>query len=116
MLFLADNDLGRLARLLRMLGFDCRYEGGAARSELIAIAVEDQRLLITRRPIAESKRLRVLKIENSHPDKQLLEIIEKCELGETFQFFTRCLECNLRLQPITSRNDSVDLASNSTKE
>ncbi len=46
--FVADNHLGRLARFLRLLGFDTSYEKNWDDPELARISAEEQRIILTR--------------------------------------------------------------------
>jgi uncharacterized protein len=46
--FVLDVHLGTLTRRLRLLGFDCWYRTDADDDELAAVAVEDDRILLTR--------------------------------------------------------------------
>ena len=46
--FVLDGHLGRLARYLRMLGFDTRYDNRAADDELARLSADENRILLTR--------------------------------------------------------------------
>jgi hypothetical protein len=56
--FVLDAHLGKLARYLRMLGFDCRYRTDFDDEELIEIAAREERILLTRdKLLLKSRRL-----------------------------------------------------------
>lgn len=76
-----------------MLGFDCAYDGGLSLPRAIARAILEERLLLTRRPVAETKRLRVIKIDDSDVEKQILSLELMVGLKSRVQPFTRCLIC-----------------------
>lgn len=48
LLFIADAMVGRLARWLRLLGFDTLYYPDISDSELLKIAIRDGRIILTR--------------------------------------------------------------------
>jgi uncharacterized protein with PIN domain len=100
--FLADAHLGALARLLRLLGFDTRYENGLGDAQVEALASEEGRIVLTRdrgllkrRGITHGCFVRALE-----PREQLREVIERLDLARSVQPFTRCLVCNSLLAPV----------------
>lgn len=100
--FVLDVHLGRLAAYLRMLGFDTLYQNNYEDSELANISVTEQRILLTC-----DKKLLMRKIithgyyvRERHPKKQLLEIIKRFDLFNSFKPFTRCISCNSEIKAI----------------
>jgi len=94
--FVLDVHLGKLARLLRMLGFDCRYERDYADDRIAAIAAAEGRAVLTRDiPLLKRK---VLDwgywLRSQHPEEQLAEVLDYFRLAGKLQPFTRCLVCN----------------------
>ena len=92
--FLADCNVGRLARWLRVLGYDAAYEPRIADPELIA------RALTQRRAIANGTLPAVL-LRTDRVEDQLRQVIEEVGLvaaGFDGQGLTRCLECNVELE------------------
>ncbi|HEX5155115.1 MAG TPA: Mut7-C RNAse domain-containing protein [Parafilimonas sp.] len=51
--FLADANVGKLARLLRMPGFDVGYNNEFSRRQLTEIAIREKRILLSRNPAAD---------------------------------------------------------------
>ena len=45
--FIADAMLGRLARWLRILGYDVSYESSISDNDLIARAIHEHRIILT---------------------------------------------------------------------
>jgi uncharacterized protein len=94
--FVLDGHLGGLAALLRMLGFDTWWTGQANDEELAARSAEEDRTLLTRdrgllkRAIVRRGRF----VRALHPMEQAKEIVERFDLREQAQPFTRCLRCN----------------------
>ena len=81
--FVLDADLGRLAALLRRLGFDVwhqdRYE---SEEELARISRDEKRILLTRdRPLLERTGVtRAYWVRESDPHRQLAEILQRFDL------------------------------------
>lgn len=96
MRFLADVNLGKLARYLRLLGFDTRSDSQWHDPELVEIAARESRLLLTKdRPLL--KRSAVTHgylVRAVDPPVQLVEVVGRFELSGEIRPFTRCLECN----------------------
>lgn len=94
--FLADNHLGKLARFLRLLGFDTSYDQRWQDPELVSIAVEEGRILLTR-DIALLKIGRLTHgyyVRTTSPRAQLVEVVERFHLQGAIDPFTRCMACN----------------------
>jgi len=97
MKFICDDNLGKLARYLRLMGFDTVFITPISDAQLIATALKENRLIITRdRRLAERiESERVAIVDTDFPDKQLLEVLAKFNPPiERQQFFSRCLICN----------------------
>jgi uncharacterized protein with PIN domain len=103
MKFIADRMLGKLARELRMLGYDTVYYRGESTYPLMKLAREEGRVILTRHTQLGPKRPedRVITITEDKPSLQLRELIQKkiISLHEN-PFFSRCLECNTLLNEI----------------
>ncbi|MGZ3687643.1 MAG: Mut7-C RNAse domain-containing protein [Bdellovibrionota bacterium] len=103
--FVLDVHLGRLARHLRMLGFDALWSADYQDDELVEIASSTPRILLTR-DRALSERLtsdRCLLVAATDPREQLAEVIRRLSLQSDVRarsgFLTRCLDCNTPLLP-----------------
>ncbi|RZK08843.1 MAG: hypothetical protein EOO46_13895 [Flavobacterium sp.] len=98
-LFLVDVHLGKLARMLRMLGFDTKYRNDYSNSDLLQIAEEEKRILLYRNSGFNKKdSIQLLLIEDEDPNLQLKKVIEHFDLSSSFQPFTRCIVCNGQLE------------------
>ena len=93
--FVADGHLGKLARDLRLLGFDVLYAPDASDSTLAA-SCEDNRALLSRdRRLLMHRIVRHGYCPRSHdPDEQIVEVIRRFDLAELATPYTRCLQCN----------------------
>jgi hypothetical protein len=103
--FIADAMLGRLARWLRFLGFDTVYFSGISDSQLIRIAREQDRAILTKDTrMIKIKGLRnYLLIASDDPFQQLLETISGFKLRQ-FQLLSRCVACNGKLEKIREKS------------
>lgn len=98
--FVADAHLGGLARLLRIAGFDTLYDNAFQDDEIVAIALEQGRVVLTRdrellkrRTVTHGCYLHAIK-----PAAQFRELYGRLDLAALAQPFTLCLYCNLLLR------------------
>jgi uncharacterized protein with PIN domain len=99
--FVADGHLGKLARDLRLLGFDVLYERDASDSSLAATCSSERALLTRDQRLLMHKVVRHGYCPRSHdPAKQIVEVIRRFELIEVVVPFTRCLHCNTPLAKV----------------
>ena len=102
--FAVDCMLGKLAKWLRILGFDTVYFSRIQDEELLALARREGRVLLTR-DYHLSLRMRdkqVVFIESDAWPTQLRQVLNRFQLRDFIKPYSRCLECNCLLQP-TSR-------------
>ena len=101
--FILDVHLGKLARLLRLLGFDAAYERSWEDAEIIDRALSERRIILTRdRGILKQKRVtHGYWLRHTDPEEQLDEVVEALDLGGQAHPFSRCLECNGRIRSIS---------------
>jgi uncharacterized protein with PIN domain len=93
---LVDAMLGRLARWLRLMGYDAAYWRDGSDEALIAAAQAEDRLIVTRdHALARRRGVRAVLIAAEGLDEQILEA--RTALGGAPKPFTRCSECNAAL-------------------
>lgn len=94
--FVADAHLGQLAKHLRMLGFDVLYRNDYSDAEVTRLAVEEQRVVLTRdRDLLIRKDiLHGCYLHSTCSETQLLEVIGRFHLASSVRAFSRCLSCN----------------------
>jgi uncharacterized protein with PIN domain len=99
--FVLDVHLGRLAAYLRMLGFDADYRNCAIDPELVRIASEQQRILLTRDRglLMHAAVTRGYWLRQTDSRRQVAEIIRRFDLAAAIRPFTRCMACNSMLRP-----------------
>lgn len=100
--FILTRELGRLAKWLRILGFDAEYFQGSDNSSLIIRASRDERIIITRSSRNARIRLaRVALVESEKIKEQLKELMLKLNLKlDPARMFTRCIICNTELKSV----------------
>jgi len=98
--FVADLHLGKLARSLRLLGFDTLYSAEVDDAELIAISARDQRIVLTRDVgLLRRKALtRGYRLRSADPQLQVQEVVHAFSLERDIRPFTRCMSCNSLLK------------------
>ncbi len=101
MKFLADAMLGRLAKWLRILGYDTVYFSQIEDSDLVRIARAEGRTLLTRdRELARRKGLRCLLIESDRFEEQMRQLLRDLDLDVDISS-SRCARCNTVLRPVS---------------
>ena len=100
--FVADAHLGRVARYLRMLGFDTLYETTLRDSEFVTISCTEHRVLLTRdRELLMHRALtHGVFVRGDRPREQLQYVLSRLDLRNSCRPFTRCMSCNGLLEPI----------------
>lgn len=88
--------LARLARWLRVLGWDTTLEPGLDDPELVRRANEQERILLTRdrRLLREHKPVRAHEVRSDSPLAQLQDVVRSLALPAPAELFTRCTVCN----------------------
>jgi uncharacterized protein with PIN domain/sulfur carrier protein ThiS len=100
--FVADVHLGRLARYLRILGFDTLYHKEWNDTDLADRATQERRILLTR-DRGLLKRAAVdhgYLVRRTEPRGQLAEVVERFDLARSLRPFTRCPVCNGLVEPV----------------
>jgi uncharacterized protein with PIN domain len=109
MKFIADAMLGKLAKRMRLLGFDVLYDPALDDNAIIRLALGQDRVILTRdtglasRPLARNHIL----IENELVDEQLYQVLATFSPPDD-EPLTRCSLCNESLS-VLERDDARDL-------
>lgn len=98
---MADVHLGRLARLLRMLGFDTAYNTAWSKPQLLKTAVTENRILLSRnRALSKNPFLQSFIVDSEKAPQQLEGVLTYFQLYHLLRPFSRCMVCNHPLQPV----------------
>ncbi len=104
--FAAEKTLGKLAKWLRILGFDTIY------GSYIINPTESGRILLTRTKRIKDKYTtdKLIFIESDKPFKQLQEVIKALGIvKEDIKTFTRCIRCNTKIRTIDKNSIRSDV-------
>ncbi|MDD5321815.1 MAG: Mut7-C RNAse domain-containing protein [Methylococcales bacterium] len=107
--FIMDVNLGKLAKFMRLLGFDSLYRNDYRDAEVVNIAVNEQRIVLTRdrrllyiKHISHGYWVRAVNVES-----QIDEVLRRFDLYGSIQPFVRCLVCNGVLSSV-AKGDILD--------
>ncbi|MFH0827085.1 MAG: Mut7-C RNAse domain-containing protein [Candidatus Omnitrophota bacterium] len=100
--FLLTKELGRLAKWLRILGFDTSYFTDNNPGTLMIKALRDNRTILTRnRRLPESRGIKIIELKSETLKEQLQEILKSLNMTlDVRHLFTRCIICNEQLMPV----------------
>ncbi|MBI3596774.1 MAG: Mut7-C RNAse domain-containing protein [Nitrospirae bacterium] len=100
---IADAMLGKLAKWLRVLGFDVAYDRSIENQVLVRSAKIEGRDILTRDRRLVQRRwggsIRFIVIEDDHLPNQLQQVVRELGRPPRKQVLSRCLRCN---EPLTS--------------
>lgn len=107
--FVLDVHLGRLARRLRLLGFDAVWDPRAGDVDLMEVSVRENRILLTRdRGILKRAGVALgYLVRDTDQRRQVLEVVRRFDLADAIIPFGRCLACNGLLEAV-SKADVID--------
>lgn len=94
--FVLDVHLRKLARSMRLMGFDTDYADDRGDDILADISARENRILLTcdRQLLMRRIVSRGIIIRSRNPERQIIEVISRLQLHSQISPFTRCVECN----------------------
>jgi uncharacterized protein with PIN domain len=101
--FIVDNNVGKLAKWLRIMGYDALLFTEDDDGKMVKVALAQNRVILTkdtqimRRRLVNSGRIKAVLIEDDDPKAQLQQIVEDLNLDYQLRPFSICLECNQNL-------------------
>jgi len=107
MRFIVDSNAGKLAKWLRISGFDTLFMRDIDDNRLIRIALDQNRALLTKdthilkRRVVTGGRLKVVLIEHDGVKAQLSQVLSTLNLAGQLNPFSICIECN---EPLVRRD------------
>ncbi|MFC1940348.1 Mut7-C RNAse domain-containing protein [Chloroflexota bacterium] len=105
--FIVDSNVGKLAKWLRMMGYDARFFDGEDDWQMVRIAMDEDRVILTRdtqimrRGVVTTGRVRAVFIQSDRPELQMRQVMKNLNLDCKPRPFTVCLECN---QPLVEKS------------
>ncbi|UCE16594.1 MAG: Mut7-C RNAse domain-containing protein [Candidatus Bathyarchaeota archaeon] len=108
MKFIADGMLGKLTRWLRMLGHDVKYARSLNDGQIIEIAKNEHRILLTRDlelyRQATVQKINTFFVERATEAKKLANLARRFNLKLEFDVkVSRCPKCNTRIKSISKQ-------------
>lgn len=100
--FILDVNLGKLVKLMRLLGFDSLYRNDYRDADIVNIALNEQRIVLTR----DRRLLYVKHISHGYwvravdAKSQIDEVLRRFDLHGSIHPFARCLICNGVMMPV----------------
>ncbi len=109
--FVLDVHLGKLAKLLRMLGFDTLYSNSYDDASLSRISRNHRRIILTRdrELLKRSMITHGYCLRSDQPMEQLVEVLKRFDLREKVRPFSRCLRCNSLLREIDKKQAAASV-------
>ncbi len=98
-----DVHLGKLAKALRLFGFDTLYRNNYHDQEIAQLAAGDNRVVLTRDVGLLKQKLVTYGywLRSQQLEPQLQEVLRYFNLQDKYQPFTRCLDCNGNLETVS---------------
>ncbi len=107
MKFIVTDELGRLAKWLRILGFDTHLFAGGERRDMVLNSLREDRVILTRdSKMSRFTGIRLLHIKSDFVEDQLEQVIRELALDiDRKLLFSICVVCNESLAD--AEKDSV---------
>ncbi|MBO8130421.1 MAG: Mut7-C RNAse domain-containing protein [Candidatus Marinimicrobia bacterium] len=112
MKFIADNMLGKLAKYLRALGYNCIYPPPENIDKIIEYIKKEDRIFITRskKYTGQIEKSNIVILYSDKIDKQILELREKVKISyDPEKLFSRCLICNIEIFPVEKLDEKKNI-------
>jgi uncharacterized protein with PIN domain len=113
--FIVDVNLGKLAKFLRLVGFDTLYCNQYKDKDIVRLSKNEKRIILTRDQHLLKHKLitRGYWVRNIDPDKQLIEVVKRLDLISSISPFVRCMVCNGSLKSV-KKKDIIDVLPENT--
>ncbi|HVK96663.1 MAG TPA: Mut7-C RNAse domain-containing protein [Flavisolibacter sp.] len=111
--FIADVHLGKLAKYMRLVGIDTFYNNSYSVKQIIATAIEEGRIILSRNNSFTSlQNIPSFIVNNEDSKEQLKNVLSQFKGDIKLQPFTRCLICNGLLEAVEKETISHLLEKN----
>lgn len=94
--------LGKLAKWLKILGFDAAYFSKVEDAVLLSFAEQEERILLTRDTglLERTHTVRTLFVESEDWREQVQQVLDVFQLRDKAKPYSRCIECNKSLKDL----------------
>lgn len=109
--FLVDKMLGRLAKWLRVFGYDTVYSADKFGAELLLESLRENRILLTRgRKLSDKRGWKIVYLKSDHIGEQLKQLVDELALNySSGRIFSRCTVCNGKINQVSSKKTIKEL-------
>ncbi len=103
--FMVDSNAGKLAKWLRMMGYDTVFFREGGDREMLERARAEDRIVLTRdthilqRRVVAGGEVKALLLRDDDPERQLKQVVKTFGLEYFHRPFSLCVECNQPLLP-----------------
>ncbi len=100
--FILDVHLGRLAKYLRLCGFDSLFSAFFDDREIIDVSMRESRVILTRDRLLLKNAMKAngYLVKSQYHAEQLREVFEEFGLKKHVRLFSRCIVCNTLLEEV----------------
>lgn len=99
--FIADCHLGRLAKYLRILGYDTLYFPHIEDNDLIELSNKEDRIILTRdKELSKRKKVNAFYLLSTDIHEQLQVLFTHFSLSKKAHAFPRCTICNTSIHTV----------------
>ena len=115
--FILDVHLGRLAKYLRLCGFDTTFSNLYDDREIIDTAASEKRIILTRdKQLLKDKRVtHGYWIRSQNHNEQLREVFVRFDLKDRLALFSRCIRCNTILEEVSKEKIKARLQADTSR-
>jgi hypothetical protein len=102
--FIVDNNVGKLAKWLRIMGYDALLFKDKDDGNMVKIALAENRVVLTKdtqvmkRRLVSNGKLKAILVEDDDPKMQLRQVVNALGLDYRSKPFSICIECNQSLE------------------
>jgi len=109
--FLVDKMLGRLAKWLRVFGYDSAYSQDKFGAQLLLESLKQNRILLTRGiKLSEKRGWQVIYLKSDFVGEQLKQLSQELGLKYSLnKIFSRCTLCNGKINILTDKKQVKEL-------
>jgi hypothetical protein len=103
MKFIVDSMLGKLARRLRLMGYDTYYDAKSDDHEILKISNDEDRFIVTRdTQMAKIRGAKLFLLRSTDLKEQLKELLKLAKIRlDSSRSFSRCPECNTPVKEVS---------------
>lgn len=105
--FIVDFMLGRLAKWLRILGYDTLYTNKAFPENILLTSLKENRIIVTRNAhLSYNRALKLVLVKSDKFMEQVAQLVKELKINiSEKEFFSRCTFCNAELKVVENKEE-----------